>query len=184
MQPTTGVTMRRLAVGFFLLSAAALGTMIIIRDRTAGTTVEACTEEAKLCPDGTAVGRMAPSCEFASCPGASEYTDPINNYRLTFPSTWAGYAMTTVATERYAYTAFTHPRRSADDGQSGRVEFSVVWTEDESSLPDGATLLERRSDTIFAAVKSQTATPGDLADRAAEIDGILESFVLLSTDGV
>jgi len=28
----------------------------------------ACTMEAKLCPDGTAVGRTGPNCEFASCP--------------------------------------------------------------------------------------------------------------------
>lgn len=29
----------------------------------------ACTMEAKLCPDGSAVGRTAPNCEFAACPG-------------------------------------------------------------------------------------------------------------------
>ncbi|HRZ34068.1 MAG TPA: Gmad2 immunoglobulin-like domain-containing protein [Candidatus Moranbacteria bacterium] len=28
----------------------------------------ACTEEAKICPDGSAVGRTAPNCEFAPCP--------------------------------------------------------------------------------------------------------------------
>ncbi len=28
----------------------------------------ACTEEAKLCPDGSAVGRVGPNCEFAPCP--------------------------------------------------------------------------------------------------------------------
>ncbi|MFA6160416.1 MAG: Gmad2 immunoglobulin-like domain-containing protein [Parcubacteria group bacterium] len=28
----------------------------------------ACTEEAKLCPDGSAVSRTAPNCEFAPCP--------------------------------------------------------------------------------------------------------------------
>lgn len=28
----------------------------------------ACTQEAKLCPDGTAVGRVGPTCEFAACP--------------------------------------------------------------------------------------------------------------------
>ncbi len=28
----------------------------------------ACTEEAKLCSDGTAVGRTGPNCEFAECP--------------------------------------------------------------------------------------------------------------------
>ena len=29
----------------------------------------ACTADAKICPDGTAVGRVAPDCEFAPCPG-------------------------------------------------------------------------------------------------------------------
>jgi hypothetical protein len=29
----------------------------------------ACTEEAKICPDGSAVGRIGPNCEFAPCPG-------------------------------------------------------------------------------------------------------------------
>lgn len=29
---------------------------------------KACTQEAKLCPDGSAVGRSGPNCEFAACP--------------------------------------------------------------------------------------------------------------------
>lgn len=29
----------------------------------------ACTMEAKICPDGTGVGRTGPNCEFAACPG-------------------------------------------------------------------------------------------------------------------
>lgn len=29
----------------------------------------ACTMEAKICPDGSAVGRQGPNCEFAKCPG-------------------------------------------------------------------------------------------------------------------
>jgi len=28
----------------------------------------ACTAEAKICPDGSAVGRVGPNCEFKSCP--------------------------------------------------------------------------------------------------------------------
>lgn len=28
-----------------------------------------CTLDAKVCPDGTAVGRIGPACEFAACPG-------------------------------------------------------------------------------------------------------------------
>jgi hypothetical protein len=30
----------------------------------------ACTLDAKICPDGSSVGRVAPSCEFAPCPEA------------------------------------------------------------------------------------------------------------------
>jgi putative hemolysin len=30
--------------------------------------IKACTEEAKICPDGSAVGRVGPNCEFAPCP--------------------------------------------------------------------------------------------------------------------
>ncbi len=32
-------------------------------------TEKLCTLEAKICPDGSAVGRTGPNCEFASCPG-------------------------------------------------------------------------------------------------------------------
>ncbi len=33
------------------------------------TEEKACTMEAKLCPDGSSVGRQGPTCEFAACPG-------------------------------------------------------------------------------------------------------------------
>ncbi|MBY0539362.1 hypothetical protein K2P56_02930 [Patescibacteria group bacterium] len=29
----------------------------------------ACTMDAKICPDGTGVGRVGPNCEFPACPG-------------------------------------------------------------------------------------------------------------------
>jgi hypothetical protein len=35
---------------------------------TKTTFPQACTEEAKVCPDGSAVGRTGPNCEFAPCP--------------------------------------------------------------------------------------------------------------------
>jgi hypothetical protein len=34
----------------------------------------ACTMEAKVCPDGSTVGRVGPNCEFAACPGADTST--------------------------------------------------------------------------------------------------------------
>jgi hypothetical protein len=32
----------------------------------------ACTEEAKLCPDGSSVSRTGPDCEFPACPGEDQ----------------------------------------------------------------------------------------------------------------
>lgn len=34
-------------------------------------TSQSCTLEAKICPDGSAVGRIPPTCEFAECPEAN-----------------------------------------------------------------------------------------------------------------
>ncbi len=35
-----------------------------------------CTQEAKLCPDGSYVGRTGPQCAFAACPGENAATPP------------------------------------------------------------------------------------------------------------
>lgn len=35
----------------------------------------ACTMEAKMCPDGSAVGRSGPECQFTACPGAVVASD-------------------------------------------------------------------------------------------------------------
>lgn len=44
---------------------------VITPTPTVKTTIpegKACTMEAKLCPDGSYVGRTGPNCEFAACP--------------------------------------------------------------------------------------------------------------------
>jgi len=33
-----------------------------------GITQDICTQEAKICPDGSSVGRTGPNCAFAACP--------------------------------------------------------------------------------------------------------------------
>jgi hypothetical protein len=43
----------------------------------------ACTLDAKICPDGTAVGRIPPDCDFAPCPSASTDTPPPEHYPET-----------------------------------------------------------------------------------------------------
>ena len=41
---------------------------LILPKNETPNTPQACTEEAKICPDGSAVGRTGPNCEFAICP--------------------------------------------------------------------------------------------------------------------
>jgi len=55
----------------------------------------ACTEEAKVCPDGSAVGRTGPNCEFAECPvvqdqtaGWRTYTNTKYGYEIKYPKDW------------------------------------------------------------------------------------------------
>ncbi len=43
-------------------------TLIILRLSGNASELIACTQEAKLCPDGSYVGRIGPKCKFAQCP--------------------------------------------------------------------------------------------------------------------
>lgn len=57
-----------LGIGYFL-AGRMNGVTTLPPTAGPGNTGTACTMEAKLCPDGTSVGRVGPSCEFAPCPG-------------------------------------------------------------------------------------------------------------------
>jgi len=41
------------------------------------TEQKACTQEVKICPDGSAVGRTGPNCEFAPCPPGQRPSGPV-----------------------------------------------------------------------------------------------------------
>ncbi|MFH1648956.1 MAG: hypothetical protein ABIA93_00200 [Candidatus Woesearchaeota archaeon] len=60
-----------LLVGAMFLIAACTGPGW---EPTHGT---ACTADAMVCPDGSSVGRVAPSCEFAPCPAVDNVTVTI-----------------------------------------------------------------------------------------------------------
>jgi hypothetical protein len=44
----------------------------------------ACTQEAKICPDGSSVGRSGPNCDFAPCPDPTIGWNNINNAEFGF----------------------------------------------------------------------------------------------------
>ncbi|MBI5530988.1 MAG: hypothetical protein HY918_05855 [Candidatus Doudnabacteria bacterium] len=80
-----------------LLIAAGVATYFLYANKPKSPEVVeqepvACTQEAKLCPDGSYVGRSGPSCEFAACPPVSEpswqtFTDATTTSSFQYPAT-------------------------------------------------------------------------------------------------
>jgi hypothetical protein len=67
--------MKGYAVIIIVLALAILGGLWAVTTRTAVAPVgQGCTMEAKLCPDGSAVGRTGPNCEFTECPAVATTT--------------------------------------------------------------------------------------------------------------
>lgn len=65
-------------IGFFL-GIQYQETLDIANKQQAVNSPKACTEEAKVCPDGSRVGRQSPSCDFTPCPTAiSDQADGKN----------------------------------------------------------------------------------------------------------
>lgn len=54
----------------------------------------ACTMEAKLCPDGSAVGRTGPNCEFSPCPPSSTVATSTVTLQINQAHTVAGTTLT------------------------------------------------------------------------------------------
>ena len=71
----------------------ALGACTQTKDTTPpGADPVSCTEEAKVCEDGSAVARQGPDCEFAACPGedgastSDEADDPVTESAKAEPT--------------------------------------------------------------------------------------------------
>lgn len=70
-------TNTKTVVGMFVLLMGLILAGYMLRDRNQVPDVNpppslsdpvACTMDAKICPDGSAVGRVGPKCEFLACP--------------------------------------------------------------------------------------------------------------------
>ncbi|MCX6718983.1 MAG: IPT/TIG domain-containing protein [Candidatus Taylorbacteria bacterium] len=58
---------------------------------TSNDSLVACTMDAKMCPDGSYVGRVGPKCEFQACPTTTDwkiYSNSHYSFSIQYPSTW------------------------------------------------------------------------------------------------
>lgn len=89
-----------------LIAVASVGGLLIYQQSRSQSTPSPspeaiyCTKDAKLCPDGTSVGRVGPTCEFAPCPTPYEstssaetanwkiYIDTYSGIEFKYPPEW------------------------------------------------------------------------------------------------
>lgn len=67
---------------YLLIGIAVIGSLLYVFTSTGVNMPQevACTMEAKICPDGSAVGRTGPNCEFAPCPLVPEIDDSLQKH--------------------------------------------------------------------------------------------------------
>lgn len=100
--------------------------------------IRACTQEAKLCPDGSAVGRTGPNCEFGECSmsynisNGKLYRNSTVGYEFKYPEFWQ-------VTEENDYTFFA-------TSLGGDPTLSVRTAEASDSKVLGILGFEKKSD--------------------------------------
>lgn len=62
-----------------------------------------CTMDVKICPDGSAVGRTGPKCEFAECPQGITYRNTGYGLSVALPASWKEYS---VSIDKWTGNAF------------------------------------------------------------------------------
>lgn len=70
-----------LIIGALILLVNISFGFYLLKQKASKQTV--CTMEAKICPDGTSVGRSGPKCEFAPCPIGQKLTPTESNQNQT-----------------------------------------------------------------------------------------------------
>jgi len=97
-----------------------------------GSSQRACTMEAKLCPDGSSVGRIGPNCEFAECPedvsaGWQTYKNEQYGFEFKYPKEWE-------LKENNQIISFTAPANLIGKGnQLASIKPEIVINRDKGS---------------------------------------------------
>lgn len=84
--------MNKLYLGIVVLALMAAGLYLFLNIESTGSItgnnpiatsteeVWECNADAKICPDGSAVGRTGPNCEFAACPSPAATSGTVTTY--------------------------------------------------------------------------------------------------------
>ncbi len=113
------------AVGFLLIAVQFIAVAqyhgIPAKKRNAPPYPQACTQEAKLCPDGSYVSRIGPNCAFAECAKLSIAQNDINDWQ-------------TYRNEEYGFEV-KYPADLEVKGLQSGIQFQNILITFRSELP-------------------------------------------------
>jgi hypothetical protein len=165
----------------------------------------ACTLEAKICPDGSSVGRSGPNCEFTLCPGAASSTTPqtdISNWK-TYQNEEGGYSFKypnewNVAINKFnPKNALFGPGATNESGIGG-VEYIGVLSSGQSlssfinefnkgiesgSVSETETVINGNNAVISILPKASLAEPRETKSVSFEKDNkVFNTYLMYKTD--
>ncbi|MFA5023044.1 MAG: hypothetical protein WC385_00930 [Candidatus Paceibacterota bacterium] len=144
-----------------------------------------CTKEAKICPDGSSVGRTGPKCEFEECPFTPDAIDEMADwktyknekygYEVKYPSDW------TVSDSSYTYQnnssisfRLSAPERVIPQSGGEPASFSMLICKINGIFTDICNT-EGKEDILFM-------YPKKLGDQAVNEVGGISNFILASEE--
>ncbi|HTK03726.1 MAG TPA: hypothetical protein VL401_03105 [Alphaproteobacteria bacterium] len=126
-------------VALLAVLAYVLGMQYFDKKQILPIAPQACTEEAKICEDGSSVGRSGPNCEFAECPAVSATPDPTAD--------WKTYTNNQLGFEFKSPNLLKPSDISGSVTVSGKIYQTKQFTEEDS---------QAMSDTVVRAIYNWT----------------------------
>lgn len=111
-------------IGLSFLIAFLIGGFLLGKNNASKEV--ACTMEAKVCPDGTSVGRSGPKCEFTKCPEVTPTPDATANWKI-----YKGNGFTFKYLSSWKYKIITNATAGQPTITGTRVEFGRDYTQKE-----------------------------------------------------
>ena len=113
-------------------------TISMVKQQQTRTTT-ACTEETRICPDGTNVGRVPPSCEFTPCPTPKESTPSAKTAPNNQPSLKSIPILSTADWQSVSFNGITFQippeSRFADEGYPDDPNDGFIFWDSQSIIP-------------------------------------------------
>lgn len=178
-------------LGGLIILIAGFGTYYLVKSNSK-LPLKACTMEAKLCPDGSSVGRTGSNCDFAPCPTPADptanwktYKDTTLGYSIMYPADWTlnsnpNVAQTNVINKGRSVSV-TWSQHAADQGNAGGCA-SVCNFSAKDGAYNWVLLKQLPQTTDNSGFIIRASTIQDSPSNRAIIDQILSTFKFLDQE--